>query len=38
MFSDRGFQISKADGLQAHIRVVEILNRRLDEENVHWTF
>src|SRR5581483_10984183 len=35
MFLDRGFEIGKADGLQAHIGVVKILNRRLDEKKLH---
>src|SRR6267142_1593445 len=35
MFSDGGFEIGETDGLQAHIGVVKILNRRLDEQNFH---
>jgi hypothetical protein len=32
---DRGFQVAQADGLQPHVGVVEISNRRLEEEKFH---
>ena len=37
MCVDRGFEVAKTDGLQAHIGVVEIFDRRLDEQNSHFT-
>ena len=36
MCVDRGFEVAKTDGLQAHIGVVEIFDRRLDEQNSHY--
>jgi hypothetical protein len=35
MFSDRGFEISETDGLQAHVGVVKVPNGRLDKKNFH---
>jgi hypothetical protein len=37
MFVDRGFEVAKTDGLQAHFGVVEIFDRRLDEQNSHYS-
>jgi hypothetical protein len=38
MFSDRGFEIGETDGLQAHVGVVEVPDRRLDEQDFHGFF
>ena len=41
VFFDRGFEIAKSDGLQPHVGVVEVLNRRLDEQDFHcvkWSY
>lgn len=35
MLFHRGFEIAKPDRLQAHVSIVKILDRRLDEENFH---
>jgi hypothetical protein len=34
MFRDGGFQIRQTDRLQAHVGVVKISHRRLDEKNL----
>ena len=35
VFGDCRFEIAQTDGLQAHIGIVEVLDRRLDEQNSH---
>jgi hypothetical protein len=35
VFFDNGLQIAEADRLEPHIGIVEILDWRLDEENLH---
>ena len=35
MLFHRGFEIAKPDGLQAHVGIVKVLDRRLDEQNFH---
>jgi hypothetical protein len=35
MLHDRGFQVAQANRLEAYIRIVKILNRRLDKDDAH---